>query len=242
MLEHGWRYEAVLVDAAPANDIRHLRIAAGWATRRARALHSGVSMITDENRQLRDLPPFRDLANGAFHQITWRSIGQHELRPVIIACWPSERSLADLDTLQDLRALCVLPKEGKEVLDWRVARGAIDLLNPAAPPRTTAIADPVVLAAMKSLTIRVNHGTMLAHSRGKAAAVQMVQILRRAGREFTSAELKTWAVTNGWTTIGATAIAKIADDVLRGRSLAGGSPAWASDILNQWRAAAESSH
>jgi hypothetical protein len=159
---------------------------------------------------------------------------------VIIACWPSERLLADLDTLEELRALCVLPRESNEVLDWRVARRAIDLLKPAEPPKQTLITDPVVLAAMKSLTIRVNHGTMLAHSRGKAGAVQAFQILRRAGHQFTAAELKTWAVANGWTTIGATAVAKIADEVVRGHALAGGSPAWPSDILDQWRDIAKS--
>jgi hypothetical protein len=66
----------------------------------------------------------------------------------------------------------------------------------------------------------------------------MFQSLRRAGREFTAAELKTWAVANGWTTIAATAVAKIADEVLRGRALAAGPPAWPSDILDEWREAA----
>jgi hypothetical protein len=199
-----------------------------------------VSVIAHEERQFRDLPGLRDLSGDTFHQVTWRSLQQHELRPVIIACWPSEKLLADLDTLQELRALCVLPRESKEVLDWRVARRAIDLLHPAAPPKATLISDPIVFAAMKSLTIRVNHGTMLAHSRGKSAAVQMFQILRRAGHDFTAAELKTWAVANGWTTIGATAVSKIADEVLRGHALAAGSPAWPSDILDEWREVARS--
>jgi hypothetical protein len=240
VLEPGWKYEAVLVDAPPASSLRDLKLATRWTTKQARTFNSGVSVIAHEPRQFQDLPGLQDLPAETFHQITWRSLQDHELHPVIIACWPSERLLADLDTLAELRALCVLPSEGKEVLDWRVARRAIDLLNPAAPPRPELIADPVVRAAMKGLTIRVNHGTMLTHWRGKAASVQMIQILRRGGHEFAPAELRTWAVSNGWTTIGAAAVSKIADEVSRGHALAAGSPAWPSDILDQWRAIANS--
>jgi hypothetical protein len=239
MLEHGWKYEAVLVDAAPAGDIRELRLATTWATKHARQMKTSISVIAPEKRAFRDHPGLWDLPFGTFEQLTWRTIHQHELRPVIIACWPNEKLLADLDTLQQLRALCVVSHDNKEVLGWRVARRVIDLLNPAAPSPPTLIADPIVLAAMKSLTIRVDHGTMLAHSRGKAATVQMLQILRRDGYEFTTAELRAWAIANGWATIGASALTKIADAVLRGQAIAAGSPAWPSNILEQWREAAK---
>jgi hypothetical protein len=48
--------------------------------------------------------------------------------PVVVACWPDERTLKNIESLPNLRDLFVVPGAQYDVEPWRIAHSAVDLL------------------------------------------------------------------------------------------------------------------
>jgi hypothetical protein len=92
----------------------------------------------------------------------------------------------------------VVPWNEDEIDTWRRARRAVDLLGrqPIAP--APSIADPVVEAAMTSLTHMVNLSTGLHHPDDRSSAIQAFRILERNRHRIDPAEIRAWAMVNGW--------------------------------------------
>jgi hypothetical protein len=129
----------------------------------------------------------------------------------------------------------VVPWLEEDVTTWIHARGALDLLGKRSAPPSPGIGDPVVGAAMRSLTSRVNLSSGLVHPRDKAAAVQALEILKRNGHRYDSQELQTWAMANGWDGRGARQLSEYAAGVLHGKAYRTGADAWGSEVMNYWR-------
>ena len=110
----------------------------------------------------------------------------------------------------------MLPWLEEEIRSWRSARAASDILDPDHVSPAPDITDPVVLAAMKSPTIRVNLATGITNSYDRDAAVTAFQLLHRAGHYFDPEEVKTWASANGWRATDALKLADVAKGVLKG--------------------------
>jgi hypothetical protein len=235
------RYEAVYIDS-PANDDDDVALAVAWARDRARQFGCGFTVIAPSRDSFRLVSALESLPKGVSKE-TWRTMRTGHVEPVIVACWPDERTLAHLDSRPRLKALCVLRWTEKESEPWRIARGAVNLWEsePAAPPEPE-ISDPVVLAAMQSLTRRVNLNTGIIHPDDRDAAINTFRLLQRARYRFEPDEIKTWATANGWRAQDAIKLAEVARGVLSGHAYRTRSKAsWVPNILDLWRADAQKS-
>ena len=92
----------------------------------------------------------------------------------------------------------------------------------------------IVERAIKSLSRRINLSTGLSHPMDKAAAIDILNLLKKEGFHYSSEEIKILAIRNGWTSTGANEIFRIADMILSGRKPRKCTTAftWNPDILD----------
>jgi hypothetical protein len=193
----------------------------------ARTLAGGGTVTAAGGRRIR----------GATQQ-TLRRLAGWRGGPVLLA-WPDARAIADVADDPRVSAICVIPWVYDEVATWAVGTRAVNLSDRSDGPMPPTIEDPVVAAAMRSLTSRVNLSTGLLHPMDKAAAVEAFRILNRGRHTWEPAEIEAWAMAHGWSLEGATHLKNVAAGVAAGRRFQvhrGGS--WNAQILKMWRAEA----
>ena len=134
-------------------------------------------------------------------QLIDRNIGdlsQHKPAKVL-ALWPTSQLLGKIDERRDaVTAVAVLPWGLDEIAPWCVARGAVDLLGLAPTPPARSIANPVVLGAMREITMGVNMSAPLSHPSDHDRIVSAFRLLLRSGHGFDVSEIRAWALANGW--------------------------------------------
>jgi len=206
-----------------------------WASEAAGRHGCGITVVAPTRSHFQNGPVLSRLPS-AISQETSKTLGRFpRVQPVTLAFWPLSQDLERLDDARGLKALVVVPWLEEDVATWIQARGAIDLLGKRATAATPGIADPVVGAAMRSLTNRVNLSSGLVHPRDKAAAVQALQVLKRNGHRYEPQELQTWAMANGWDGRGARQLSEYAAGVLAGKAYRTGAAAWGPDVMDYWR-------
>lgn len=156
-------------------------------------------------------------------------------RPVL-AVWMDDDQLAEIERSHPA-AICVIPWNRDDITNWRNAYGPTNMRSGQATA-PMQITNPVVEAAMRTLTALVNLSTGLGHPSDKAAAVRTFQILRAGGESYSPAEVRAWAAANGWRLEHAAELAQIARGVAEGRSFRVERFGFRDDILDQWRAEA----
>jgi hypothetical protein len=158
----------------------------------------------------------------------------------LVAFYPNAKFLDDLDSIPNISAMLVVPWNFSEVEPWIRARSASELGVPSVTPTGPSVRSRVVERALQGLTLRVNLSTGISHPRDDDAAVQMFEILKRAGESFSPDEVEAWLIgKGGWKATHAQDVAEVAQKVLEGRRLRTGMPAWAPNILEIWRQDAE---
>jgi hypothetical protein len=161
----------------------------------------------------------------------------------VLAVWPSERLLSRIE--DDLRppAVLVIPWTTSEIDAWITGHQPIEVRTGHATTTAATISNPVVEAALTSLTQIIDMGTGqvdLTDFRDRAAAIQAMQILYDGGEAFLPAEIGPWAIANGWEMRAARELQEIAEKTKKGARLRGSRQAgrrWATDALTQWRGA-----
>lgn len=153
----------------------------------------------------------------------------------VLAIWTNDKRLRDLDEL-GTAAICAIPFTEGAIDEWKAAWGPTDLRSGGEATRAT-ISNPVVEAALRSLSAAVNLSTGLAHPDDRAAAVDLFRILMSAGERYNPTEIRAWAARNGWGTSDADELATVASAIADGKRLRGASH-WTSDALSHWRAEA----
>jgi hypothetical protein len=157
----------------------------------------------------------------------------------ILAVWPRDEVLAEIERWHRPSALCVVPWNLALIEKWRRARQPIDLLGQAEPAPKPTITDPVVAVAMESVSRFINTNNELAQQEDKAAAVDALQKLHRAGYPIDPVELEVWALADGWGGRGAARLREFAEKIREGRSLRIQGFSWKSDAADLWRQEAE---
>lgn len=229
------QYLAAYVGDFPANDGLDTRIAFNWAKERAGELDCDITVVTPSRRHYRR-NPFLGALDENIDRQTAKTFDTRA-QPVVVACWPDESTLDKIDSLERLEALCVVPRVEEEIAPWRSARAAIDLLETETDRPVTQISDPVVRAALESLTERVNLGAGSSHPRDRDAAIQMFRLLHRATSRIDPDEIITWAIENGWPPRDAAALARIGTGVVAGHRYRTRDAEWTDDTINTWLAA-----
>lgn len=155
----------------------------------------------------------------------------------VLAVWMDDKMI---DKIEEARpaAICAIPWTTNDLQSWKAAWQPADPRTGAPAGTGGTISNPVVGAAMRSLTERVNLSAAISHPSDKAAAVWLFKLLKQAGEPFDPAEIRAWAVSHYWRPQDAKAIGDVAQKLLDGRRVQAGPRAWARDIIRQWRATA----
>ena len=159
----------------------------------------------------------------------------------VLAIYPNKKLLDKIDDLSGVTDVLVIPWVPDEVEYWIDTWSAIELGATLSEEDTNMSLHPVVEAALKSLTVRVNLSTGVSHPRDRSATIELFKILRDAGIPYEPYDVRAWLMANGgWNSKGANDVEKIASDILaRKRLKTVTSGGWRKNILDIWRKAAE---
>ena len=229
------RYAAAYTHREPSRD-EELNLLVGWIVEQT---GSGLLFVGPQARSLENSSLATALVkNRRAQYTTWKNKDWWR-QPRVIALWPSEKALQQLDDVSTIEALGVLTWGLKEVSAWALGVGATDLLGEASV-ETPTIQDPVVLGALRSLTNSVNLSTGLTHPSDWDHAVQVFRTLRKRGHTIDGDEIETWALANGWSYRHASDVGQLAREIAAGKAKRtksrGASWVPSATTIDHWRA------
>jgi hypothetical protein len=154
---------------------------------------------------------------------------------VVLAVWIDDRKLSAIDDLAP-QAMCVIPWIPDGIRQWLTSWQPRDLRSGQAKASRNLGPSPIVQAALSSLTVSVNLSTGLAHPDDRDEAILTFRLLRERNEPFEAAEVRAWAVNNGWSAKGADEMCAVAQAVLDGRKLQvkGQTRRWGKDVFDYW--------
>jgi hypothetical protein len=98
------------------------------------------------------------------------------------------------------------------------------------------LANKLVEAAVRTFGSEINRANGLVGGRDKETAVQIFEILYRAGLDYDPEEIKAFLIAEcHWESPIAERAKEIATQILEGRRLRGGQPRFRPNILDIWR-------
>lgn len=153
----------------------------------------------------------------------------------VLAVWVDDKQLDKLDGLH-VPGLCAIPWVSTDIDGWKTNWNPTDVRTGESGGSEETATNPVVVAALESLTSRVNLSTGLGHPSDKASAVQMFKALKKAREDFDPEQVRAWAVRHGWHPEDARELGEFAQKVMEGRPVRGGKQKmWRDDIVAIWR-------
>ncbi|MER7854546.1 hypothetical protein ABTZ98_18675 [Streptomyces bacillaris] len=138
--------------------------------------------------------------------------------PVLMA-WPD---MADVGKLAQygghhIRALCVITWNEDEIRPWVTAVRPSILGDGSAWEELTPELDPVVVEALKSLTLTVNHNNTISAGYEKDMVVTCLLALHDAGIPMDAEAMQGWALAHGWSGKNPERLAKYVEDINAGK-------------------------
>jgi hypothetical protein len=137
--------------------------------------------------------------------------------PVLMA-WPDMDDIGELVRFsRDIRALCVITWNADRIRPWVTATrpdilgGGSDWENLSPEP------DPVVVEAMKSLTLTVNHNNTISAGFEKDQVVSVLLALHGARVPMDADAMQGWALAHGWSGKNPERLAQYARDINSGK-------------------------
>ncbi|MET8845969.1 hypothetical protein [Amycolatopsis sp. NPDC004625] len=123
----------------------------------------------------------------------------HNAGPVLMA-WADMPDIGQLTQAggHRIRALCVIAWNEDAIRPWVSAVHPVVLGDGTAWENLTPELDPVVVEALKSLTLTVNHNNTISAGFEKDQAVSTLLALRDAGIAMDGEAMEGWALANGW--------------------------------------------
>jgi hypothetical protein len=134
---------------------------------------------------------------GVLRHATLKTLSGAPRKAVIIAYFADDKMMEIIDSLAGLIGVVAVPEFDGDIDSW-IARWTPDIYGrkPAVP--VELITDPVVEAALQSLSRQVNRSNTVMVSRDKESANEVLRILRAKGHMLDANNIKSWAIKNGW--------------------------------------------
>ena len=132
---------------------------------------------------------------------------------VVIAYYADDQALDKVDGLANVEGVVVVPSWADSVSRW-TKRWTPQVHGQAAVAPVILIADPKVEKALKTLSRSVNLGPEVLHASDDALAEQTFRILRNKGHKAALADIRSWAIKNGWKDKAATRLETLAARIL----------------------------
>lgn len=145
---------------------------------------------------------------------TLATLRYHSGRPVIIAYYADEKLLDFVDGMTGVKGVVAVPWVPGEADQWRerwtpIVHGE-EKQGPAA-----ILDDPVVETALRSVSNIINLSHALLQSRDKEWVDDTLRILRAKGHSLDDANIRNWAIRNGWKPGAADDLAKLVRKIAR---------------------------
>lgn len=134
-----------------------------------------------------------------------------------LVMYPNARLLEKVDDHHEVTDVLVVPWIMADIEEWIQIWHAQELGMEAEQPNEPAFSDPVVEAALKSLTMRVNLSTGIAHPSDRDLAVWVFLRLNQARIRYNLVEIKGWLVRHGWRSKHANAVKEVAAKIQNGK-------------------------
>lgn len=177
---------------------------------------------------------------------TWQGLSQSKWSGgPVLAFRPDEKRLAIIADDPRTTALCVIPGPDHDISAWCFGLRP-QLLGTTEDELWGAngleVLDPVVVEALRSVTVVVNVSSELVPMIDRVHAITALRLLWDGGHDVVPKEVHAWALANGWRPKGAFALREIAERIAAGKSFklakeVGPSP-FNSASLRAWREAA----
>lgn len=149
--------------------------------------------------------------------ITGRGFSMPSPGPVLMA-WPRMDGIGELLRFASrIRALCVLTWDEDEIRPWVTAAQPEILGDGSAWDKLTDPLDPVVLEALKSVTLTINLNNTIKGGYEKDDVVGVLRALYESGVPMDGKAMQGWALANGWSGDNPAQLAKYVDDINVGK-------------------------
>ncbi|GHE33932.1 hypothetical protein GCM10018771_12440 [Streptomyces cellulosae] len=138
--------------------------------------------------------------------------------PVLMA-WPE---MTDIGKLVQhggsrIRALCVITWNEDEIRPWVTAVRPSSLGDGSAWEDLTPALNPIVVEALRSLTLTVNHNNTISAGRDKDVVVSSLLALHDADIRLDGEAMQGWALAHGWSGENPERLAKYVRDINAGK-------------------------
>ncbi|MCY4020012.1 MAG: hypothetical protein OXG39_11445 [Chloroflexi bacterium] len=134
-----------------------------------------------------------------------------------LVMYPNARLLEKMDDDDRVTDVLVVPWIMADIEEWIQIWRAQQLGMEGEQLREPEFSDPVVEAALKTLTIRVNLSTGIAHPSDRDLAVWVFLRLNLARILYDPVEIKGWLVRHGWKSRHADAVKEVATKIQSGK-------------------------
>ena len=134
-----------------------------------------------------------------------------------LVMYPNARLLEKMDDHHEVTDVLVVPWIMADIEEWIQIWHAQELRTEDEQPSEAEFSDPVVEAALKSLTMGVNLSTGIAHPSDRDLAVWVFLRLNQARIRYNLVEIKGWLVRQGWMSKHANAVKEVAAKIQNGK-------------------------
>ena len=182
---------------------------------KANLVHTGLAgMMESEHSKMLYHGKQLDLLSGAkLRAETKRKLSFGFSRPTtIIAFYANDEILEQVDGLRNVAGVVAVPEYLGYASEWK-ARWSPLVPGEKREEPAAIIDDPVIVAAMKSLSRLINKGNGVLVPLDIEWTQETLRILRNKGHITDPANLKSWAIRDGWQVNAAGELAKIAKKI-----------------------------
>ena len=164
---------------------------------------------------------------------TERTYKNYAACDAVVVVYANQKLMDAVDSARGLHLIISVPEMEDSVSKW------IKTWSPLIPGRETPqdeiVDNPIVRAALESITSRINLGNRILNPRDKEAVEDAFRILRANDQSTDSGNIRAWCIRNGWDPKGADEAEKYAVKAfgLKSKPSAFGSQ-WADDIYSKW--------
>ncbi|WP_446044717.1 hypothetical protein [Streptomyces olivaceus] len=132
--------------------------------------------------------------------ITGRGTPVLRRRGPVLMAWPDMKDIGKLTQFTNgrLAALCVLSSDDEGIGPWVKAARPVLLSGTSVWEEVALPLDPVVVEALKGLTLTVNHNNTISAGYEKDMVVSVLLALHDAGLALDGDVTQGWALAHGW--------------------------------------------
>lgn len=180
-----------------------------------------LTVWTSQKSNLRNCEKLERLVKGhsSVQHVTSRGGGYIRGRGPVLMAWPDMDDLGQLPNhgSNNIRALCVITWNDEAIRPWVSAVSPQVLGDGSSWDNLAPSLDPVVVEAIRSLTLTINHNNTISAGFEKEMVVGALLALHRAGIAMDGAAMQGWALAHGWSGQNPERLARYVEDINAGK-------------------------